>query len=359
MEINAQLFYKGAKKLGLPIKYLPDLGYLDIFIGRKHYYFLLSSIPLNEGASVYICKNKFLANQLLLNGGFPVPLAVAFSQADFSRQALHDLIKSLRFPLVAKPMKNSAQGNNVLCNIKDIFVLEEQVCRIFKGHSHVQIEEFHHGLKEYRVLVLKNRVLGVVERFAASITGDGVHSIKELMAISNEQRAGMSVSLTISPLVYDEEYKQCIEEQGLSLQSIIPKGIRIQLCHTVNTGRGGDIVSLGKKIHPKNAILLCKALRVTGLLYGGFDILCEDINQPFSQTKWLIIEINHNPDTTIHEVPCQGIKVSVINKILWQLIFRHPFAYLSHIVMYQASSIYSRMIVITGVLLAILFCLRA
>jgi hypothetical protein len=32
-------------------------------------------------------------------------------------------------------------------------------------------------------------------------------------------------------------------------------------------------------------------------------VICEDINLPFSQTKWMIIEVNHNPDLTIHEIP--------------------------------------------------------
>jgi cyanophycin synthetase len=327
MDKNVQLFYKGAKKLGLMVRYHPELHSLEIQIGRKYYYFLRTITPMNEGASVFICKSKFRANQLLANAGFPVPKAVAFSEADYKKLPLEDLIKTLAFPLVAKPMENSGRGEDVLCNIKDMSTLQQQVNSIFKNFNYVQIEEFHKAPKEYRVLVLKKRVIGVVERFSASVSGDGIHTIEELIAISNEKRAVLSRNLTISPLIYDLEYQQCLEEQELSLKSIPALGKKIQLCHTVNTGRGGDILSLGTKIHPKNATLLCQVLREMGLSYGGFDVICEDINLPFSQTKWMIIEVNHNPDLTIHEIPNHGVRAPVVKQILWQLIRRHPLSY--------------------------------
>ncbi len=351
MDKNAELFYKGAKKLGLTVNFHADLGFLEIVIGSKHYYFLRTLTPLNEGASIFICKNKFKANQLLLKAGFPVPKAVAFSKNEISEFALAHFIKTLRFPLVAKPMENGGRGTDVLCNIKDLSTLQKQVDTIFKKFNYVQIEEFHKSPKEYRVLVFKNQVIGVVERFSASVVGDGTHTIAELIAIANEKREVLAKHLTISPLIHDLEYEQCLQEQGLSLKSVIPQGKKIQLCHTVNTGRGGDILSLGKKIHPANAALLCAALRETGLVYGGFDVLCEDIHLSFSQSKWMIIEINHNPDLTIHEIPNQGIRVNVINKILGELIWRHPLSYLLHL----AGKLYRSKISKAGLLILVLY----
>lgn len=341
MDNNAQLYYKGAKKLGLKVIYHQDMRCIEIPLGGRHYHILIAFTPLNKGASVFVSKNKFIANQLLAYGGFPVPKAIAFNKEDFSRLSLEELIKSLNFPLVAKPMENSGRGENVLCNIKDLSTLEEQIRIIFKEHDFVQVEEFHTGMKEYRVTALKNRVIGVVERFPASVCGDGEHTIEELIIINNEERASLSAHLTISPLVYDLEYKQALEEQGLSLKSVPAKGEKIQLCHTVNTGRGGNIYSHGKKIHRKNKTLICRALRELGLDYGGLDVLCEDINLPFEKTKWMIIEINNSPDTTIHEIPNQGIKAEVIRQVLLQIIWRHPFSYLYHL---RAQSVWSRLL---------------
>ena len=354
MDKNIALIYDGARALGLPVTYFPNINYLNIHLGRKHYYFCRTVTPINEGASIFIAKNKFRLNKLLEGSGFPVPKAVALSADNIAQQPLSELIRGLQFPLVAKPMNETGRGYSVLCNINDITVLAEQVDRVLKTHRYVQVEEFHQHLKEYRVLVLKNRVIGVVERFAASVIGDGEHSIEELIEISNRERDKLARTLTISPLVIDEEYLLCLNEQNLSLQSIPSKGAEIRLCYTVNTGRGGDIFSHGKKIHPQNAKYLCDAARVAGLAYVGFDVLCEDINLPFGQTKWLIIEANFNPDLTIHEIPHRGKRVSVVKKILRQLIYRHPLSYVYHFGILASSSIYVKTIVSIGLLIFII-----
>ncbi len=327
MDKNARLFYNTAKKMGLPVHYLAEIGCLQIVIGSSYYYFFRSTTPLNNDASVHVCKNKFSANYVLAKAGFPVPKAVAFSQRKLQQTALADLIKPLRFPLVAKPMQNSGRGALVLCNIKNLPDLNNHLNTIFAHHEYAQIEEFHQNFREYRVTLLKNKAIGVIERNPASVVGDGTHSIEELIAISNHKRAILSTHLTISPLHYDQEYKQCLEEQGLSLKSIIPENQRIQLCHTVNTGRGGDITSMETQIHPHNTAYLYKALQELGLVYGGFDVLCEDIRLPFISGKWCIIEVNHNPDTTLHEVPYRGVPTPVTKKIVSELLWRHPCAY--------------------------------
>lgn len=352
MELNLTLLYNAAKKMQLPIHYIPELDYLDIPLGKTHYYFFSSLTPLNLAASIYIFKNKFNTQRLLADAGFPVPKAIKVHENDFSPATLAQIIKTLNFPLVAKPAENSSRGLDVLCNIKSLSVLEAHMLHIFKKHHEVEIEEFHEGLKEYRVLVFKNQVIGVVERYSASVIGDGIHTIEELIAIKNQERERLSRMMTTSPLTFDLEYQQCIEEQGLSLNSIIPRNKKIKLCHTVNTGRGGDAISIGKKIHPQNTHYLCQALRETGLFYAGFDLLCEDIQLPFSQTKWLIIEINHNPDLTLHDSPNQGIKMNVSHKIIRQLILKHPLSYVHHLCFKSPWSLWIKAIMsILGLLL--------
>ena len=331
MDINNQLIYNNAQRLGLKVEYLPTLDFLDIQLGAKHYYFFGCITPFNQGGSIFINKNKFNTKQLLSHAGFPVAKAILIHKHNYSISSLPKMIQTLRFPLVAKPAENTSKGANVLCNIKDLDMLDKHIQHIFKQHHQVLIEEFHEGLREYRVLVLKNRVIGVLERVSASLTGDGKHTIEELIIIKNKERERLSTHFTLKPIELDLEAQQCLEEQGLSLKSVIPKTKKIKLCHTVNTSRGGDIVSMGTSIHPINAKYLCAALRETGFFIGGFDMLCEDINQPFKEGKWLIIEINHNPDISIHEGVQNGIQIKVAKKILWQLIRQHPLSYLYQI----------------------------
>lgn len=344
MDRNITLFHQGAQELHLPYTYIPEPGVLRIELAGKHYYFVYAISPLNQGASVYLSQHKYALNKLLKRAGFPVPKATAFNKDRWSRQPLDQLVSHLNFPLVAKPMMASVRGKDVLCNIKNIQMLSDYLNSFFETYRYVQIEEFHTNLKEYRVLVLNNRVIGVVERIAAHIVGDGKHTIEELIALRNEERIRLSKTLTISPLKFDIEHQHCLQEQGLTLQSVISEGQKIRLGYTVNTGRGGDILSLGKKIHQENAKHLCRAAKTIGLNYVGFDVLCEHINAPFKPGKWIIIEANYCADTTLHEIPNRGLRAVVIKKILKQLIYRHPLSYFYHLCIRSSLSIYFKSI---------------
>lgn len=340
MDRNITLFQKCAQAMQLPYTYFPNVDVLRITLGTKPYYFIFSISPINYGASIYVAKHKYALNSLLNQSGFPVPKAVAFEKKQLEHKSLSQLIEPLRFPLVAKPMINTVRGKDVLCNIKNMEQLISYLDIFFDSHRFVQIEEFHTQLKEYRVTVLKNRIIGVVIRTGAFVIGDGEHTVEELIVQKNKERIYLSKELTISPLQYDTEYKNCLEEQGLTLHSIVSEGVKVRLCYTANTGRGGDIFSLGKKIHPINAKMICNVARTIGLDYVGFDLLCEDINTPFKPNKWIIIEANFLANTTIHEIPNQGIKAGVINKILRNIIYRHPFAYVYHLCIHSRFSIY-------------------
>ncbi|WP_051555195.1 hypothetical protein [Legionella fairfieldensis] len=356
MNRSTQVYYKRAQALGLDAVYIPEIGSLKISLGKKNYYFMATITPFNQGASIFIAKNKFFLNTLLARNGFSVPKALIVNQTTFTQYSLEKIVKDLKFPLVVKPVSDTSRGKDVLCNIKEISHLSACLTKGLQRYTAMQIEEFHPDLREYRVLILKNRVIGVVERFGASVTGDGKHTIAQLIAIKNQDIEKVIHTLTVSPLVVDEEYQQCLAEQGLDLTSIPPANKRVRLCYTANTGRGGDILSLGKKINKKNALCLINAAKAAGLDFVGFDVLCEDINIPFNE-KWFILEGNFHPDITLHEVSNQGKKVPVATAILRQLIFRHPFAYVKHWFGNSRFSFYLKIIFFITALLLILFLL--
>lgn len=326
MNKNTSLYYKSARDLGLSVVYIPEIFSLRIPLGGKNYFFSDSVTPLNVASSIFLAKNKFSFNTVLHDAGFPVPKAIAISRPEFKQRPIEDLVATLSFPLVAKPLIDTARGKDVLCNIKNHENLTLYLSENLPKYPYIFVEEFHRDLKEYRVLVLKNRVIGVVERFAAYLTGDGYHNIGQLIELKNKQRVLQGKELSLSPLIMDEEYKKCLEEQELSVESIPAKDQHIRLCYTVNTGRGGEVRSRGKKIHAHNAKYLVAAAKVVGLNFVGFDVLCEDLNRSFKDSKWLILEGNYNPDITIHE-KAPGKKERVTKKVLKQLIFRHPFSY--------------------------------
>lgn len=94
---------------------------------------------------------------------------------------LLNTVKKLDYPLVLKPT-NASLGNGVVTNIQDDegFLKALEYVRQDLGYGEVIVEQFVKG-EEYRVYVIEDEVIAAYNRKPANITGDGVHTIEELL----------------------------------------------------------------------------------------------------------------------------------------------------------------------------------
>jgi D-alanine-D-alanine ligase-like ATP-grasp enzyme len=327
MNPNAQHYYKSALKLLLPVRPLPEIDGFDVVLGKKRYFCRGVINFCNDNCSVSIARNKFSTNKLLEHAGLPVPKAIALNKIDFEGGRLEHYLHDLRFPLVIKPTNESRRGDDVLCNIQTMEELKTQLSSLFLKHEFISIEEFHGNLNSYRVLMFNKKVLDVVLRSPARVTGDGIHNLRELINLTNIQR--QQTSTLLLPIVIDKELHIRLNELGLDLDYVPKQDESITLCYVSNASRGGTFESLGKKICKENKKILAQAAYVLNLNLVGFDVQCADINVPMKLSRGVIIEANSNPSIRIHEESLEGgVSVNVTKTILRSLIYRHPFSYL-------------------------------
>lgn len=328
MDKNTQLYYQSAVDLKYHPLLLRDISSFIIKLGRKKLFFRGAETPFNRGSSIEIASNKYCMNKILDWAGFPVPRSTTFSREWFERKNLETLIKDVNFPVVIKPTQGTANGEDVLCNISHINELQQCLAEKFQKHRYLSIEEFHPHLNQYRVLVFYNRVIGVVQRFPASVVGDGVHSIQALIDRQNAAREKIKETYLLGPIQVDEECHIRLKELNITLDTVLKKNEKVVLCYTSNDARGGTAESLGDKIHKENAQLLCRAANALGLNLVGFDVLCEDILIPIEKSRGVILEANYNPDIALHEEPMFGIPQRVSKIMMRRFRWMHPLAYL-------------------------------
>lgn len=327
MDQNALLYYQSARALKF---YSAKLEYISGFViklSKNLFFFRGGDTPFNCGSSIGIANNKYCMNKILEHSGFPVPRATIISKDSFISKNLDLLIKNLNFPLVIKPTSGTVGGLDVLCNIGDIMELKTYLEEKFQKYPFLSVEEFHPNLNAYRVLVFYNKVIGVIQRIPARIVGDGILSIKELIAINNTHREKIQATYLLGLIEVDAEVNIRLKELNMTLDTIPRENETVTLCYTCNDLRGGTVESLGKRICKENARLLCKAANALNLNLVGFDVLSEDILIPFSESRGVIIEANHHPDITFHENPMSGPPVRVSKIMLRRLIWKHPVAY--------------------------------
>ena len=352
MDKNALLYYQSASALKMPLTLAEHMSGFVINLGKRLYFFRGGETPFNCGSSISVTANKYCMNKTLEAAGFPMPKAEAVRKDQFNDEQIDHVLKSVCFPLVVKPMKNTCLGVDVLCNITAIDQLKKYMNQCYERHDFLSLEEFHAGLHCYRVLVFYNKVIGVVQRFPPMVVGDGIHSISALINLQNSDRLQLKDRVSLGLIQVDEECNIRLKELNLSLDTIPKNNETIVLGYTCETSRGGTELSLGKKIASANARLFCKAARALNLNLVGFDVVCEDILVPLEQSRGVIIEANHNPDITIHENPMSGTPSLVSKKMMRRLIYRHPLAYLLGLYQGMRGAIYFKSIAVVSLFLA-------
>jgi len=101
------------------------------------------------------------------------------------------------------------------------------------------------------------------------------------------------------PLCLDEESRELLEEQGLTLDSVPPANQFVRLRRRANISSGGTPLPVLERMHPENAALAVRAARVLRLDVAGVDLLTPDISRSWREVGGAICEVNAQPQLSI------------------------------------------------------------
>lgn len=348
IERNAQQYFESAKDLFLSVKPITEIDGFILKLGKNNYHFCKNETPFNNSCSANIAVDKYCTSKLLEKAGIPVPKAISLNRTEFQQNLHKDKIAQLNFPLVIKPIDGSL-GIDVLCNIQTLNELEIHLTKYFSSYPCLLIEEFHGKLNSYRVLVFNKRIIGIVQRYPATVTGDRVHTIKELIKLENLNRKKINEAL--GDITIDDETRIKLQELSITENYIPAFGEQVVLCYTSNATRGGSYATLNKKMCRQNRKLLLDVAEVLNLQLVGIDVECSDIiNSPIEQSNGVILEVNHKPSIRIHEFPMKGTPQRVTKKIMRSFIMHHPLAYLYSIYHNQHTAFYVRSFILITIM---------
>jgi len=256
-----------------------------------------------KGKAFSIGDNKFKAKKWLAKHGVQVPEGEKFSQ-DIDNEEIIAYAKKIGFPVVLKPAK-AAQGKGVIANINNEKFLAESLLHVRTelNYPEVIVERYVEG-KEYRVYVMKDEVIAVLNRVPANIIGDGVHSIKKLIEIKNKERR-KNPRLFSCQIKMDYEIENLIKNAGVSLDSIPEKDKQIFLREKSNITSGGDSVDVTDEFPEEIKKMAVEALKaVPDFPHGGVDIIV-DPNRPVDNAAY-VIELTPVPQIGSLVFPMKG-----------------------------------------------------
>lgn len=256
-----------------------------------------------KGEAFTIGGNKILTKKTMKQHNLPVPEGRIFSE-EVDDVTIVDYAKKVGFPVVLKPA-DAAQGKGVIANIDNETFLKEslQYVRTELNYKSVILEEHING-QEYRLYVMKDNVLAVLNRIPANVTGDGTHSIKELINTKNKKRK-QNPRLFNCLIKTDYEVKNMLKKNGYSLESVPQKDEVIFLREKSNISSGGDSVDVTDEFPEAIKELAVKALqKIPNFPNGGVDIMV-DFSKPIENAA-KIIELTPVPQIGSLVFPMEG-----------------------------------------------------
>lgn len=167
------------------------------------------------------------------------------------------------------------------------------------------IESYLNG-HDHRIVVIKDSVEIVMERFPPFVVWDGKKNISTLIdeenAIRDEMQLGPSIQNINkqNPLIVRH-----LKKHKLTMSSVPKKDETIYLFHRVALAPGGVLKNIGSdKVTPKNKDLFLKVLHAFDSNIFGLDVIFEKwVHVDFDKQKCIFLEVNCRPYLKMHHKP--------------------------------------------------------
>lgn len=308
--------FRTASEKGIPAFYLWDEGLMQYGYGKKQVRGVATTFDCDSHLDSDFTTRKDDCKAFLSTLGFPVPkgnIAVTVAEA-------RAIAKEIGYPVAVKPVAGH-KGIGVTADVKDAkeieHAFERALAAIPEGQAPDVIVEKSISGVDYRLLCVNGRFVAATERRPASVVGDGSSTIAELIDRENKTRARRDTPTSpLGKIQTDEAMKMYLDEQGLSLDSVVKTGRTVNLRKVANLSAGGLSIDATRTVHPDNIILAQDVAQHFRLVCLGIDVIASSLAKSWKSGDFGILEINSAPGIFMHLNPAIGESVDVPLSIL-------------------------------------------
>ena len=300
-----------AVKRNIPYIRLDDSCLVQLGYGAKQKRIEATITSNTSSIAVDIAGNKDQTKKILTAANIPVPGGHVISDVD----KLEEAIESVGFPIVIKPLDGN-QGKGATINISNFQAAINAFHRAKEISKKVIIEKYIDG-KDFRALVINNKFVAAALRTPACITGDGIHTIYELIDIINsDPKRGVDHENVLTQIKIDNETNDLLEQHNYTLDTVLPLGKACYLKRTANLSTGGTAVDVTDEVHPANIVLFERVARTIGLDICGIDLIASGLSTPLEDNGGAILEVNAAPGFRMHIAPSAGRPRNVAEPVI-------------------------------------------
>jgi|GEM_PF-258287 len=286
--------------------------------------------------------NKPILKKKLAEAGIPVACGGTaftwkraveiFGQLKHSQKS-DDVVSDISHTSVIVKPSTGSRSRHTTTGITNETELRQAFIKAKKLSPWVIVEEELVG-HVYRGTVIGGNVIGIRRKDPPQVTGDGMHSLGELIEMENRrpERQGP----VYGKIKIEKEIAGLREgnfDMIFDLDTILKKGEIIMLSKKTSIGAGGGSTDVTDSAHPDIITLLEKIAVILDDQLVGADFIVSDITQPLSsrlhsdqsrsdQRHFGIIECNSLPFIDVHLFPLNG-KPRDTAGALWNVVIEH------------------------------------
>ncbi len=328
---RAQVLWEEAQKRGIKFFGLKLFGKnLDMYLAEKSGKRLfIDGLPRpqnSDGGMLDVMDDKLLLKNKLAAAGLPVP-------AGGSATGMPSAVKIFRLidkPVIVKP-RTGSRGRHTTTFVRTEEDLRQAV-KVAKQLCHwVMVEEQLFG-PVYRATIIDgpstsplrpraqgrevgtSKLAGVLRGDPPQVTGDGKHTIAQLINIKNSQPHPR-----VKDIVMDSSAELFLQRQQLFADTILPAGQIVPISEKIGLNSGGSSSEDFDICHPDNAELFLRAAEVLGDPLVGFDFIIPDIAKSWKSQKCGFIEANSLPFINLHHDPLKGAPRNAA-ALVWEMM---------------------------------------
>lgn len=302
--------------------------YYSIGIGKETTVTVSASSVGDSTLAFKTQRDKWFTNQFVEAMGLPI---APWEHVNV-KEDLPKIAERMGFPLVIKPVGLTG-GHAVFVGITSVEELEEAYDKIKAAvaekpslsawQGEIIVQKKVEG-DDFRVLVINGKVEIATHRIPASVTGDGMHTIRELIEIENKNPARDTTlpTHTLKPIVIDEDLELVVQKNGHTLNDVLQDGEQVFVRRVASMSQGGITKDVTDEIHPQTK-LICETIGASIFANVlGVDVLCKDISKPLTPDNGSILEMNTMPETYLNSFPVIGTQRPEIGEKIVQALIR-------------------------------------
>lgn len=300
-----------AAKRGIPYIRLNKQSLVQLGYGVNQKRIRATIASTTSNIAVDIACDKEETKMLLEAAEIPVPRGTVVR----TEEGLDGAIAKFGYPLVIKPI----DGNHGKGNTTNI-INREQALKAFEAAKafsrSVIVERFITGY-DFRCLVINNKFICAALRTPASVVGDGEHNLQWLIEETNKDpRRGFGHEKVLTQITIDQFTQKMLDDAGITLDHVPPKGERVLLKPTANLSTGGTSTDVTDEVHPANVFMFERIARIIGLDICGIDVMATDLKTPVAENGGAILEVNAAPGFRMHIDPSEGLPRNVAEPVV-------------------------------------------